>query len=128
MAGFSKAILPFIVVVPGIIAFYLFQDRISDGDQAWPFMVKQFLPAGLVGLVLAGLASAIMSTLSAITNSSATIFTFDLYKLAWVLGGLGGIGEVLYLTYVHSKTIVRLEPPSDTNVSTCSRKGNPEEV
>jgi SSS family solute:Na+ symporter len=80
MAGFSKAILPFIVVVPGIIAFYLFQSRISDGDQAWPFMVKQFLPSGLVGLVLAGLASAIMSTLSAITNSSATIFTLDLYK------------------------------------------------
>ncbi len=80
MAGFSKAILPFIVVVPGIIAFYLFQSQISDGDQAWPFMVKQFLPAGLVGLVLAGLASAIMSTLSAITNSSATIFTLDLYK------------------------------------------------
>ena len=80
MAGFSKAILPFIVVVPGIIAFYLFQSQISDGDQAWPFMVKQFLPAGLVGLVLAGLASAVMSTLSAITNSSATIFTLDLYK------------------------------------------------
>ncbi len=80
MAGFSKALLPFLVVVPGIIAFYLFQDRISDGDQAWPFMVKLWLPAGLAGLVLAGLASAIMSTLSAITNSSATIFTLDLYK------------------------------------------------
>jgi SSS family solute:Na+ symporter len=80
MAGFSKAILPFIVVVPGIIAFYLFQDRISDGDQSWPFMVKQFLPSGFTGLVLAGLASAIMSTLSAITNSSSTIFTLDLYR------------------------------------------------
>jgi SSS family solute:Na+ symporter len=80
MAGFTKAILPFVVVVPGIIAFYLFQDRLSDGDQAWPFMVKQFLPVGFTGLVLAGLASAIMSTLSAITNSSSTIFTLDLYK------------------------------------------------
>ncbi len=80
MAGFSKAILPFIVVVPGIIAFHLFQDRISDGDQAWPFLVRTFLPSGLAGLVLAGLASAILSTLSAITNSSATIFTLDLYK------------------------------------------------
>jgi len=66
MAGFSKAFLPFIVVIPGIIAFYLFQSRISDGDQAWPFMVKQFLPAGLIGLVLAGLASAVMSTLRSI--------------------------------------------------------------
>ncbi len=80
MAGFSKAILPFIVVVPGIVAFYLFQSRISDGDQAWPYMVQQFLPTGLIGLVLAGLASAVMSTLSAITNSSSTIFTLDLYK------------------------------------------------
>ncbi len=80
MAGFSKAVLPLMIVVPGIIAFYLFQDRISDGDQSWPFMVRQFLPMGLTGLVLAGLASAILSTLSAITNSSATIFTLDLYK------------------------------------------------
>ena len=80
MAGFSKAILPFIVVIPGIVAFYLFQSRISDGDQAWPYMVQQFLPTGLIGLVLAGLASAVMSTLSAITNSSSTIFTLDLYR------------------------------------------------
>ena len=80
MAGFSKAILPFIVVVPGIIAYHLFNDRLSDGDQSWPFMVREFLPAGITGLVLAGLASAILSTLSAITNSSATIFTLDLYR------------------------------------------------
>ena len=79
MAGFSKALLPLIVVVPGVVAFHLFQNNISDGDQSWPFLVQQFLPTGLIGLVLAGLASAIMSTLSAITNSSATIFTLDLY-------------------------------------------------
>jgi len=80
MALISKAFLPFIVVVPGIMAFYLFQGNISDGDQAWPYMVSKFLPSGLVGLVLAGLASAILSTLSAITNSSSTIFTLDIYK------------------------------------------------
>lgn len=80
MALFSKAFLPLIIVVPGIIAFYLFQGEISDGDQAWPYMVSKFLPSGFVGLVLAGLASAILSTLSAITNSSATIFTLDIYK------------------------------------------------
>ena len=80
MAGFSKALLPFLVVIPGMIAFYVFQDRINDGDQSWPFLVRQWLPPGLVGLVLAGLASAILSTLSAISSSSATIFTLDLYK------------------------------------------------
>ncbi len=80
MAGFSKAALPFIVVLPGIIAFYLYQDRINDGDQAWPFLVRMWLPAGVAGLALAGLASAILSTLSAITTSSSTIITLDLYK------------------------------------------------
>jgi solute:Na+ symporter, SSS family len=80
MAGYSKAVLPFIVVLPGIIAFYLFQDRITDGDQAWPFLVRMWLPAGVAGLALAGLASAILSTLSAITTSSSTIITLDLYR------------------------------------------------
>lgn len=80
MSGFSQAFLPLIVVVPGIIAFYFFHGQISDGDQSWPYLVRQFLPAGLVGLVLAGLASAVMSTLSAITTSSATIISLDLYK------------------------------------------------
>lgn len=80
MAGFSKAILPFLVVIPGIVAFYLYHDYISDADTSWPIMVCQFLPDGLAGLVLAGLASAILSTLSAITHSSSTIFTLDLYQ------------------------------------------------
>ncbi len=83
MAGFSKAILPFIVVIPGIVAFYLYHDYISDADTSWPILVSQFLPGGLVGLVLAGLASAILSTLAAITNSSSTIFTLDLYRSIW---------------------------------------------
>ena len=80
MAGFSQALLPLIIVVPGIVALYLFHDQISNGDQSWPFLVQQFLPSGFVGLVLAGLASAILSTVAAITNSSATIFTLDLYQ------------------------------------------------
>ena len=80
MAGFSQAVLPLIIVVPGIIAFTLFQGQISDGDRSWPYMVKSFLPSGLVGLVLAGLASAILSTISAIVTSSATIFTVDIYQ------------------------------------------------
>jgi SSS family solute:Na+ symporter len=80
MSGFSYAVLPFIVVVPGIIAFQLFHSQISDGDRAWPYMVSQFLPVGFIGLVLAGLASAVMSTLSAITTSSSTIISLDIYK------------------------------------------------
>lgn len=80
MAGFTGAILPFVIVIPGLVAFYMFQDELSDGDQSWPFLVARLLPPGLTGFVLAGLAAAIMSTLSAIVHSSATVFTLDLYK------------------------------------------------
>lgn len=79
-AGFTFVVLPFIIVIPGLIAFQMFQGQLSDGDQSWPFLAKMFLPPGLTGLVLAGLAAAIMSTLSAIVHSSATILTLDLYK------------------------------------------------
>ena len=80
MAGFSKAALPLLVVLPGVIAFHMFSDQLNNGDQTWPFLVRKFLPSGLVGLVMAGLASAIMSTVSAILNSSSTILTLDLYQ------------------------------------------------
>lgn len=80
MAGFSKAFLPLIVVLPGVVAFHMFSDQLNNGDQTWPFLVRKFLPSGLIGLVMAGLASAILSTVSAILNSSSTIMTLDLYQ------------------------------------------------
>ncbi len=80
MAGFSMAIFPLLVVIPGIAAFYLFHDQIGDGDRAWPYLVKSMLPSGLVGIVLAGLASSVLGTLAAVANSAATIFTYDIYQ------------------------------------------------
>lgn len=80
MAGFTMALFPLVIVIPGIIAFYLFHDQLSDGDQAWPYLVRSMLPSGFVGVVLAGLASSITGTLSAIVTSASTIFTLDIYK------------------------------------------------
>jgi SSS family solute:Na+ symporter len=80
MAGFSMAIFPLLIVVPGIAAFYLFHDQIGDGDRAWPYLVKSMLPSGLIGIVLAGLASSVLGSLAAVANSAATIFTYDIYK------------------------------------------------
>lgn len=78
-AGFMKIILPFLVVIPGIVAFRLFP-KMSDPDQAYPHLVKEFIPAGLAGIVMAGLASALMSHLSSVLNSSSTVFTIDIYQ------------------------------------------------
>lgn len=76
-AGFLKILPVFILVLPGIIAFNLYG---VSGDQAYPELVKRLLPTGLRGLVVAGLLAALMSSLSAMFNSTSTLVTIDLYK------------------------------------------------
>ena len=78
-AGFLHIILPFFFIVPGIIALKMFP-RLPHPDQAYLALVKELIPTGLKGLLLAGMASALMSHVSAVLNSSATIITIDLYK------------------------------------------------
>jgi SSS family solute:Na+ symporter len=53
---------------------------LDDCDQAMPFALQVFAPEwGLRGIVLAGFLAAVMSTLSSLVNSIATIFAFDVY-------------------------------------------------
>lgn len=78
-AGFMKMLLPLLVVIPGIAAFKLFPG-LADPDQAYPKIVKEFVPLGLGGVVMAGIASAMLSHLSSVLNSSSTVFTMDLYR------------------------------------------------
>jgi SSS family solute:Na+ symporter len=49
-------------------------------DQVFPTMVATLLPAGLRGLVVAALLAALMSSLSSLFNSTATLFTVDVYE------------------------------------------------
>lgn len=49
------------------------------GDQVFPTMVAALLPEGLRGLVVAGMMAALMSSLSSLFNSTATLFTVDVY-------------------------------------------------
>ena len=84
-----KLIIPFIIVFPGIMAFELYGDEIlalGNGDMkksmdfAYPFLFQKLLPTGLLGIMLAALFGATMSTLDSLLNSAATIFTMDIYK------------------------------------------------
>jgi SSS family solute:Na+ symporter len=79
-AGFLKLLLPLVVVVPGIVAFVLHAD-IAKPDEAYPWLLSTFIPSGIRGLVFAALIAAIVSSLSAIINSTSTIFTMDIYKV-----------------------------------------------
>jgi SSS family solute:Na+ symporter len=78
-AGFVKILMPLLIVVPGIVAFKLYPN-LADKDYAWPTLVRELVPAGLSGIVMAGLASGILSHISSVLNSSSTVFTMDLYK------------------------------------------------
>lgn len=78
--GVLKLFIPFIVVFPGIMAAHLFGDRIQQNDAAYPTMVREILPAGLRGVMLAALCGAVMSSIDSLLNSASTIFTMDLYK------------------------------------------------
>ena len=98
LAAFLKLIIPIIVVVPGIVAYVMNVDaggsvtpQSADpsffgaagnviNDSAYPWLIKSFVPVGLKGLVLAALAAAIVSSLASMLNSTATIFTMDIYK------------------------------------------------
>ncbi len=79
LAGFLKTTPVFLMVIPGMIAIALFPS--ASGDNAFVTLVSKLsLPDGMRGLILAGLLAALMSSLSAVFNSAATIFTMDFYK------------------------------------------------
>jgi len=85
-AGFLKILPVFIIVLPGVIAYALFLNgdfnpgADKDGKDVYKEMITQLLPSGLVGLMLATLLAALMSTVSGALNSISTLFSYDLYK------------------------------------------------
>ncbi|MFC2123627.1 SLC5 family protein [Bacteroidota bacterium] len=83
LVGALGMIIPLADVFPGLIARALDLNIInSEGstDEAYIRVVEYLVPAGLRGLVFAGLCGAIISTIEALTNACSTIFTFDVYK------------------------------------------------
>ncbi|MCX6563186.1 MAG: sodium/solute symporter, partial [Candidatus Aminicenantes bacterium] len=95
-AGVLKLLPVYLFIVPGLIAFALAKSgkvpglevmMSADGtaiaresQAAFPLLVKYLLPVGLRGLVVAGLLSALMSSLAGAFNASSTLFTIDLYQ------------------------------------------------
>jgi len=80
-AAILKLILPLIVVVPGIAA-YVLQADITKPDEAYPWVLTNYVTVGFKGLAFAALIAAIGSSLSSMVNSASTIFTLDIYKHA----------------------------------------------
>ena len=80
LASFIKILGPLIVVLPGIIAYHLFQGNLESADSAYPMLVKKVLPGAWVGFFGAVLFGAILSSFNSVLNSSVTLFGIDVYK------------------------------------------------
>ncbi len=79
-AASLKMIMPFIVVLPGIAAFVLGAD-ILKADEAYPWVINNYVATGAKGVVLAALVAAIGSSISSMVNSISTIYTLDIHKI-----------------------------------------------
>jgi len=88
-AAIMKLFIPFFAVIPGIAAYVILQDPAAYGftgeglkvpDEAFPWVLGNFVQVGFKGLVLAALIAAIGSSVSSMVNSASTIFTLDIYK------------------------------------------------
>lgn len=80
LAALVKFFIPVIVVLPGILAWHLFQGNLDNPDQAYPKLVKEVLPTAFIGFFAAVLFGAILSSFNSLLNSSATLYGFDLYR------------------------------------------------
>jgi len=73
-------VVPFAIVVPGIIASQLYGAQLETPDQAYPALIRNLIPMGLRGFLFAAISGAVISTLASMLNSASTIFTMDLYQ------------------------------------------------
>jgi SSS family solute:Na+ symporter len=87
-AAFLKITPVFVLVLPGLIALALYpqlfktngQGVVTNGDIAYPTLIVNLLPSGLVGLMVAALLAALMGGMASVFNSASTLVTLDFYK------------------------------------------------
>ena len=88
LAASLKLLIPFLIVIPGLLAFNLFAGDMGFGtdafkpDRALGLLVTKLIPrgTGLMGFVLAALLGAIVSSLAAVLNAISTLLTMDVYS------------------------------------------------
>jgi SSS family solute:Na+ symporter len=82
-ASVLKATIPIIIVFPAIMAAQLYRGQLTNPDEAYAVLIKNLLPPGVRGLMIAAIGGAVIGVLGSMLNSASTIFTMDLYKRHW---------------------------------------------
>ena len=78
-SGFFKVLVPFLMMIPGVIAFHLYGEGMESIDLAYPQLIKDVLPVYAMGFFLAVLLGAVFSSFNSLLNSAATLFCLDVY-------------------------------------------------
>ena len=78
-SGFYKVLVPFMMMIPGVIAYHLYGDGLSSIDVAYPRLIRDVLPGYAAGFFLAVLLGAVFSSFNSLLNSAATLFCIDVY-------------------------------------------------
>ncbi len=74
-----KVLIPFAVVVPGIIAL-AHNPNVGDADKAMAVLIRDIMPPGLLGIFFGAFLAALMSSVDSCLNSAATLWTKDIYQ------------------------------------------------
>ncbi len=82
LAAMFKLLGPLVVVLPGVIAWHMFQGELQRSDylQAYPMLVAEVLPPALAGLFAAVMVGAVLSTFNSVLNSAATLFSHGIWQ------------------------------------------------
>jgi len=92
VAAFPKMIIPFIVILPGLVAIALTraagsgyalpmkESGVFDYDQTFPTMLAQFYPAGMLGVGITALMASFMSGMAGNVTAFNTVWTYDIYE------------------------------------------------
>lgn len=78
-SGFFKVLVPFFMMIPGVIAYHLYGDGLESIDLAYPTLIRNVLPVWATGFFLAVLLGAVFSSFNSLLNSAATLFCLDVW-------------------------------------------------
>jgi SSS family solute:Na+ symporter len=79
LSGFFKIMVPFLMMIPGVIAFHMYGPNLGGIDEAYPRLIRDVLPLWMSGFFLAVLLGAVLSSFNSLLNSAATLFALDIY-------------------------------------------------
>src|SRR3954463_13146710 len=85
IGSFPKMFVPFIVVIPGMIASVTVSAvspnaKVPDVNNSILYLIQDLLPNGMLGIAIAGLIAAFMAGMAANISAFNTVFSYDIWQ------------------------------------------------